>query len=116
MKRLMPTSPVARDLNLVRNAKPLWSRLGTVLALPFIGLDLWTNQLFGFSFFGTLSHGKPDFATLKKAPRFPKPIAYPKPDGTLTFDRFPVSLCQIPTMKRISRCIWCCAIPQFPLR
>ena len=70
----------------MRNAKPLWSRLGTLLALPFIGLDLWTNQLFGFSLFGTLRHGKPDYATLKKAADC-KPIAYPKPDGNLTFDR-----------------------------
>jgi electron-transferring-flavoprotein dehydrogenase len=77
---------VARDLWLVRNAKPLWSRLGTVLALPFIGLDLWLNQLLGFSPFGTLGHGKPDFATLRKAGDSRK-IAYPKPDGTLTFDR-----------------------------
>ena len=77
---------VAKDLKLVRNAKPLWSKLGTVLALPFIGLDLWTNQLFGLSLFGTLGHGEPDFATLKKAADSPK-IAYPKPDGTLTFDR-----------------------------
>ena len=77
---------VARDLKLVRNAKPLWSRLGTVLALPFIGLDLWTNQLFGFSLFGTLGHGEPDFATLAKAADSPR-IAYPKPDGRLTFDR-----------------------------
>ena len=77
---------VARDLRLVRNAKPLWSRLGTLLALPFIGLDLWTNQLLGISLFGTLGHGKPDFASLKKAADSPK-IAYPKPDGRLTFDR-----------------------------
>src|SRR5205823_9332543 len=28
---------VAKDLYLVRNAKPLWSRLCSVLALPFIG-------------------------------------------------------------------------------
>ena len=77
---------VAQDLKRVRNAKPLWSRLGTVLALPFIGLDLWLNQLFGLSPFGTLSHGGPDFATLKKARDCPK-IAYPKPDGKLTFDR-----------------------------
>ena len=77
---------VAKDLHKVRNAKPLWSRLGTLLALPFIGLDLWTNQLFGFSLFGTLGHGGPDFATLRKAADSPK-IAYPKPDGTLTFDR-----------------------------
>jgi electron-transferring-flavoprotein dehydrogenase len=77
---------VAKDLWLVRNAKPLWSKLGTLLALPFIGLDLWTNQLLGFSLFGTLSHGEPDFATLKPAARAPK-IQYPKPDGHLTFDR-----------------------------
>jgi electron-transferring-flavoprotein dehydrogenase len=77
---------VARDLRQVRNAKPLWSRLGTVLALPFIGLDLWTNQLLGFSLFGTLGHGKPDFASLKKASDSRR-IAYPKPDGRLTFDR-----------------------------
>ena len=79
-------SAVARDLRLVRNAKPLWSRLGTLLALPFIGLDLWTNQLLNFSFFGTLGHGKPDYATLKKASDS-RPISYPKPDGALSFDR-----------------------------
>jgi electron-transferring-flavoprotein dehydrogenase len=77
---------VAHDLRLVRNAKPLWSRLGTVLALPLIGLDLWTNQLFGVSLFGTLGHGEPDFAGLHKAADSPR-IAYPKPDGRLTFDR-----------------------------
>jgi electron-transferring-flavoprotein dehydrogenase len=77
---------VAKDLHRVRNAKPLWSRLGTVLALPFIGLDLWTNQLFGLSLFGTLKHGEADFASLHKASALPK-ISYPRPDGTLTFDR-----------------------------
>ena len=56
---------VAHDLLRVRNAKPLWSRLGTLLALPLIGLDLWTNQLCGLSFLGTLGHGKPDFASLR---------------------------------------------------
>jgi electron-transferring-flavoprotein dehydrogenase len=77
---------VAKDLYLVRNAKPLWSRLGSLLGLPFIGLDMWTNQLFGFSLFGTLGHGEPDFATLKPAAACVK-IAYPRPDGQLTFDR-----------------------------
>ncbi len=77
---------VAHDLLRVRNAKPLWSRLGTLLALPLIGLDLWTNQLFGFSFLGTLGHGKSDFASLRKAADSAK-ISYPKPDGILTFDR-----------------------------
>jgi electron-transferring-flavoprotein dehydrogenase len=77
---------VAKGLHLVRNAKPLWSRFGTLPALPLIGLDLWTNQLFGFSFFGTLKHDGPDYATLRKAADSPK-IAYPRPDGVLTFDR-----------------------------
>ena len=79
-------SDVARDLKRVRNAKPLWSRLGTLLAMPFIGLDLWTNQLFGWSLLGTLGHGGPDYASLKKA-KDCQPIVYPKPDGVLTFDR-----------------------------
>ncbi len=79
-------SHVYRDLKRVRNFKPLWSKLGTFVALPFMGLDLWTNQLFGFSFFGTLSHGKPDFATLKKAADSKK-IVYPKPDGVISFDK-----------------------------
>jgi electron-transferring-flavoprotein dehydrogenase len=79
-------SHVYKDLKRVRNAKPLWSRLGTVLALPFIGLDMWTNQLFGFSFLGTLKHGKADFETLKHASQC-KPIAYPKPDGVISFDK-----------------------------
>jgi electron-transferring-flavoprotein dehydrogenase len=77
---------VAKDLAMVRNAKPLWSRFGTLLALPLIGLDLWTNQLFGFCLFGTLGHGEPDYASLRKAAESPK-IDYPKPDGKFTFDR-----------------------------
>ena len=46
---------------------------------------MWCNTL-GFSLFGTLQHGKPDYATLKPAAEC-TPIAYPKPDGMLTFDR-----------------------------
>jgi electron-transferring-flavoprotein dehydrogenase len=78
-------SPIGRDLWRVRNAKPLWSKLGTFAGIALGGLDMWTNTL-GFSLFGTLRHGKPDFATLKPAAQC-KRIAYPKPDGKLTFDR-----------------------------
>jgi electron-transferring-flavoprotein dehydrogenase len=46
---------------------------------------MWTNTA-GFSLFGTLGHGKPDWASLKPAAQC-TPIAYPKPDGTVTFDR-----------------------------
>ena len=69
----------------MRNVKPLWSKLGTLAGVALGGLDMWTNTL-GFSLFGTLKHGKPDFATLKPAAQC-RPIAYPKPDGELTFDR-----------------------------
>ena len=108
-------SAVAKDLRLVRNAKPLWSRLGTLLALPFIGLDLWTNQLFGFSLFGTLSHGKPDYATLKKATDCTAASPIPSPTEISPSTGCPASSSPIPTMRRTSRCIWCCAIPQFRL-
>jgi electron-transferring-flavoprotein dehydrogenase len=78
-------SPIGRDLWRVRNAKPLWSKLGTLFGVALGGLDMWTNTL-GFSVLGTLRHGKPDWATLKPAAQC-HPIAYPKPDGRLTFDR-----------------------------
>jgi electron-transferring-flavoprotein dehydrogenase len=78
-------SPIGRDLWRVRNAKPLWSKLGTVAGVALGAFDMWTNTL-GFSLIGTLGHGKPDFATLKPAASC-KPIAYKKPDSKLTFDR-----------------------------
>ena len=76
---------IGSDLWKVRNAKPLWSRFGTVLGIALGGFDMWCNT-FGFSLFGTLRHGKPDANTLRPASQF-APIAYPKPDGKLTFDR-----------------------------
>ena len=79
-------SEIGRDLFRVRNVKPLWSRLGTLGGVALGGIDMWTNQLLGFSLFGTLRHGKSDAASLKPAKNF-KPIDYPKSDGMLTFDR-----------------------------
>jgi electron-transferring-flavoprotein dehydrogenase len=79
-------SDIGRDLWPVRNVKPLWSKLGTVLGIACAGLDMWANTLFRFSPFGTLRHGKADAETLKPAARC-RPIVYPKPDGTLTFDK-----------------------------
>jgi electron-transferring-flavoprotein dehydrogenase len=78
-------SAIGKDLWRARNAKPLWSKFGTFIGIALGGLDMWSNT-FGVSPFGTVKHGKPDHATLKPASEC-KPIAYPKPDGTLTFDR-----------------------------
>ena len=79
------SSAIGKDLWKVRNAKPLWSKLGTMIGIMLGGFDMWCNTL-GFSLFGTLKHGKPDYATLKPASEC-APIAYPRPDGKLTFDR-----------------------------
>ncbi len=79
-------SAVFKDLWRVRNVKPLWSKLGTWIGIPLGFLDMLTNQFFGFSIFGTLKHGKPDYATLKHASEC-KPITYPKPDGVISFDK-----------------------------
>jgi len=78
---------IARDLKPVRNVKPLWSRFGTYLGVALGGIDMWLNTFLpgkGLGF--TLSHGKADYASLNKAADA-TPIAYPKPDGVLTFDR-----------------------------
>ena len=79
-------SAIGTDLRRVRNVKPLWSKFGTMPGVALGGLDMWCDQLFGASPFGTLSHGKPDHATLKPLDRV-KPISYPRPDGVLSFDK-----------------------------
>lgn len=79
-------SAIGQDLKKVRNVKPLWSKFGTAIGVALGGLDMWTNTLLGFSFFGTLKHGKTDAASLEPAEKHSK-IDYPKPDGVLTFDR-----------------------------
>ncbi len=78
--------PVGKDLKRVRNVKPMWSKFGLTASLALGGFDMWTNNLFGLSLFGTLKHGKTDAAATGKASSF-KPIDYPKPDGTISFDR-----------------------------
>ncbi len=80
------SGPIGKDLHQVRNVKPLWSRFGTILGVGLGGFDMWCNQLFGFSLFGTLRHGKSDAQTLEPASMHGR-IDYPKPDGVLTFDR-----------------------------
>jgi electron-transferring-flavoprotein dehydrogenase len=79
--------PIATDLKRVRNVKPLWSRYGLFASLIGGGVDMWTNTILpGLSIFGTLKHGKSDAAATGKAADHPV-IAYPRPDGKLSFDR-----------------------------
>ncbi|GGF31301.1 electron-transferring-flavoprotein dehydrogenase [Youhaiella tibetensis] len=78
---------IEAELKPVRNMKPLWSRFGTLVGgVLLAGFDMWTNQLFKFSIFGTLAHKGADYAALR-----PKAGStehrYERPDGVTTFDR-----------------------------
>lgn len=78
---------VYKELKLVRNAKPLLSKLGTTFGGAVGLFDMWVQTLTGgFSVFGTMKHGKTDAASTGKAADY-QPIAYPKPDGKLSFDK-----------------------------
>ncbi|MFL5020941.1 MAG: electron transfer flavoprotein-ubiquinone oxidoreductase [Microvirga sp.] len=79
-------SPIGYDLKRVRNVKPLWSRYGTAAGVALGGLDMWLTEIFGWSPFGTMKHGKPDHECLLPLSSV-KPIKYDKPDGVLTFDK-----------------------------
>ncbi|GFE66376.1 electron transfer flavoprotein-ubiquinone oxidoreductase [Litoreibacter roseus] len=80
------SGPIGKDLKRVRNVKPLWSNYGLTASLTVGGFDMWTNNLFGASVLGTLGHGKSDADATGEASKF-QTIDYPKPDGTLSFDR-----------------------------
>jgi electron-transferring-flavoprotein dehydrogenase len=78
---------IAKELRLVRNVKPLWSRFGTLIGVGLGALDMWTNLITrGWSPWGTLKHGKTDAASTGLAKDY-QPIVYPKPDGVISFDK-----------------------------
>ncbi|WP_029913183.1 electron transfer flavoprotein-ubiquinone oxidoreductase [Caulobacter sp. UNC358MFTsu5.1] len=78
---------VAKELKVVRNAKPLLGKLGTFLGGAAGMFDMWcTHLLGGFSFFGTLKHDKTDAESTGLAKDY-KPLVYPKPDGVISFDK-----------------------------
>ncbi len=71
------------ELYQVRNVRPAFSKWGLWGGLVNAALDTY---LFRGRAPWTLHHRRPDNATLRPADIAP-PIAYPKPDGVLTFDR-----------------------------
>jgi electron-transferring-flavoprotein dehydrogenase len=75
---------IVKELRLVRNAQPAVSHWGGVVGTLYAGLDMWLNQL-GIGVPWTLRH-KPDHERLRRRDAA-RPIAYPKADGVLTFDR-----------------------------
>jgi electron-transferring-flavoprotein dehydrogenase len=78
------SSWVASELKMVRNVEPLVARFGGTLGTLLAGTDMWMRNLrIGLPF--TLKH-HPDNETLWRKDMV-APIAYPKPDGVISFDR-----------------------------
>jgi electron-transferring-flavoprotein dehydrogenase len=75
---------VAKELKIVRNAQPAVAHWGGLAGTLYAGFDMWLNYLrVGVPW--TLKH-RPDHSSLRRKDAA-VPIAYPKPDGVLTFDR-----------------------------
>ncbi len=73
---------IGEELYGVRNIRPAF-KWGLWRGLAYAAIDTY---LFRGKTPWTLHHGKPDYAHLKPADQC-QPIAYPKPDGVLTFDK-----------------------------
>ncbi|MEC7931150.1 MAG: electron transfer flavoprotein-ubiquinone oxidoreductase [Pseudomonadota bacterium] len=78
------TSWIATELQLVKNAEPLLSKFGNTIGTLLAGIDMWMRTLkIGLPF--TMKH-QPDHAKIWRKEQCEK-IAYPKPDGVISFDR-----------------------------
>ena len=82
----LKTEAVGKDLKKVRNVAPLNARFGPLGGLILGGFDMWFQTLFKVSLFGSLKHGKSDAESTESAAKH-KEIKYPKPDGSISFDR-----------------------------
>ncbi|HZU63837.1 MAG TPA: electron transfer flavoprotein-ubiquinone oxidoreductase [Novosphingobium sp.] len=76
---------IAEELKLVQNAQPMVAKFGGTLGTILAGADMWSRHLFGFGVWKALAHHT-DAAATGKAKDY-QPIAYPKPDGQISFDR-----------------------------
>lgn len=81
----LQASWIWRDLDAVRNVKPLLSRLGSWGGTLFGGLEMWLSALH-IRMPWTLKHQSADHDCIKPAAIMPV-ITYPKPDGIVSFDR-----------------------------
>ncbi|HEY6869760.1 MAG TPA: electron transfer flavoprotein-ubiquinone oxidoreductase [Novosphingobium sp.] len=76
---------IARELKLVQNAEPMVAKFGGDMGTILAGADMWLRTLFGFGLARPMKH-HPDASSTERADLY-KPIAYPKPDGVISFDR-----------------------------
>ncbi len=75
---------IAKELKMVRNVQPAVAKYGEDFGTILAGIDMWMNTL-GIGLPITMKHHRDNTTLLQK--NLFKPIAYPKPDGVLTFDR-----------------------------
>ena len=75
---------IAKELKLVQNAQPAVAKWGEDLGTVIAGIDMWMRTLkIGLPI--SMKHHR-DYEMLQRADLH-KPIAYPKPDGKLSFDK-----------------------------
>src|SRR3546814_2316334 len=84
------------ELYAVRNSRPAF-RWGLLAGTVYSGIELWLRGRTPW----TLRHRHADHETLRQASAS-KPIAYPKPDGVLTFDRSEEHTSELQSLMRIS--------------
>ncbi len=82
--RAVRASWIADELKTVRNAQPAVAKFGGNIGTVIAGADMWMRTL-RIGLPATLRHQR-DHEQLQPAASH-QPIAYPKPDGKLTFDR-----------------------------
>ena len=75
---------IATELKLVQNAQPLVAKFGGSWGTILAGADMWARVLKINPIKGLKHHT--DAEATQRADLY-KPIAYPKPDGVITFDR-----------------------------
>jgi len=75
---------IAQELKLVQNAQPLVAKFGGALGTVLAGADMWARVL-KINPLGAMAHHSDAEAT-GRADLYP-PIAYPKADGVISFDR-----------------------------
>ncbi len=75
---------IATELQKVQNAQPLVAKFGGTIGTLLAGADMWLRTA-GLKITPAMSHHTDAEAT-RRADLF-RPIAYPKPDGVISFDR-----------------------------
>ena len=75
---------VHRELKTVRNVEPWVAKLGANVGTVFAGMDMWLNHI-GLGTPWTLRHRSDHESLLRRD--LARPIAYPRPDGVISFDR-----------------------------